>query len=540
MNLLKKNFAELAAILFITLAIYLSTRAMFHEGFFRTIDDVTPVRITHLASELRNFNWSNFPVRLGTNLAHGYGYFLYLFYSPLVYYVGALLMIFGHLSDIMATKAVYAFPLVIGPIIFYLSARIKFSPLPATLGAIAYSFFPYRGFDAYFRGGVGENWAMAFIPGVFAGLFLLSQKPRLGWIISSFFLCLTIISHNIAGVMTLGLALLYGVIFLFRNKYFWFSLALGMGLSAFFWLPSSFYLRDIFASTIPLNTTSILGTSLPFEKISMPSFSYLPGEAYSPIFFALLLVALVKIFLFSKKVNFTAVFWIGISLFLYLLLSSPMLWFWQFTLPISGKFQFTWRVLIILAYTIPLSFAYLLNSLKTAITKSTLTLFLLVLSLSFIPTFKPREYSYFYTYSAEDTGPCATTTFEEYFPTWVKDCMSTPAKAPLRLDPPAEISFAQISPLLIEASYHSDQNTTIEVSRYYFDGWSITIDGSPLSLSPSSPNGLIKSVVPRGDHTLKVSYRKPIIMWVADLITLASLLIMFYALTQIWKTRRIS
>jgi hypothetical protein len=81
--MIKKEFPSFIILLFL---IFLSSKALFHHGFFRTIDDVTTVRIIHMAKELqRNEIIDNFPVRIASDLSNNYGYPIYLFYAPLTY-----------------------------------------------------------------------------------------------------------------------------------------------------------------------------------------------------------------------------------------------------------------------------------------------------------------------------------------------------------------------------------------------------------------------------------------------------------------------
>ena len=62
MKKMKKEFFSLCIILFLAL---LSSKALFHTGFFRTVDDITTVRIVYLVKELqRNYWLHNFPVRI--------------------------------------------------------------------------------------------------------------------------------------------------------------------------------------------------------------------------------------------------------------------------------------------------------------------------------------------------------------------------------------------------------------------------------------------------------------------------------------------
>lgn len=528
MKFLRRHWPEIVSVLIVGVAAFLSSRAMFHSGFFRTIDDVTTVRIDHLARELqRGFWWQNFPVRLGGELAYRYGYFFYLFYAPLVYYAGAALMILGNLSDIIATKAVYAFPLVIGPFLFYLAARQKLPRLPSVIGAIFFALFPFRGFDAYLRGGVGENWAIAFLPGLFAGIFLLEKKFRLGGFLTTIFLALTIISHNIAAIMIIPVVILYGLFFLPRHRLFWLSLLLGLGLSAFFWLPMIYYLPLIGANSTSLNTTFVLSTLLPLWEIIKPDLYYLPGQYIFPILFYPLVFGLAVFVRYQGRLKSAGLFWFTLSLFLHLLMSQSSLVLWQLTLPLTRILQFSWRVLILLSFTIPLSMAYLLSALNSTLVKYSLSTLIVVFSLSLLPNFAPKEYSYFYSYSADDSSHCGTTTFEEYFPTWVVQCVNQAQEREIFLTHPGDLTVDQNQVNQITAHYVSDSPNTLMVHKYYFPGWHIQVDGQEVEIDyRSTTSGIMVAHVPAGKHQLEISFGKTRVMWIADLITLASIAIL--------------
>lgn len=527
MKLLRRLAPELIALLVVTVAIYFSSRAMFHEGFFRTIDDVTTVRIDHLARELRRGFWlENFPVRQGGELAYRYGYFFYLFYSPLVYYAGAVLMLVGHLSDIMATKAVYALPLIIGPLLFYWAARQKVGRFPAAVGAFFFALFPFRGFDAYWRGGVGENWAIMFLPGLFAGLFLLEKKALFGRIITAVFLALLVTSHNVAGLMVIPIVLLYGIAWLHKSRQFWFSFLLGLGLSAFFWLPMVYYLPLISANSTPLNTTFVLSTLLPLWELIKLGPAYLPGQYVVPGFFYLITLGLIVFLRYPGKLKTFGLFWCSLNLGLYFLLSSPSLFLWQLTLPISRTLQFSWRVLIILSFTLPLSLSYLISAINSKFVKLSLSGLIIIFSLSFLPSFRPREYSYFYSYSADDSSHCGTTTFEEYFPSWVGQCVNQAQSRELFLTHPAQLVLKENRVLSLLADYSSTTPNTIMVHKYYFPGWHLQVDGAEVVIDyHSTDSGIITAPVPAGEHRLRIYYTKTRLMWLADVISLLSLLV---------------
>lgn len=419
-TVMKKEFTY---IIILSFFIVLSSKALFHEGFFRTIDDITTVRIDYMERELKRNEWSNFPVRLSGELSNNYGYPLYLFYAPLTYYFGAILKILLSLSSIVATKYVYVFPLIFGPFAFYLAARQKMSHFPALTAAIVFTLFPYRGTNTYLRGAVAEAWAIAFVPLALGGLFLLQKKNKFGGVLFSISLFLVLISHNLTGVLFTGFVLLYGLVFFQTNKQFWRFLILGLGMAAFYLIPMLYYLKIIRVSYLDLNTTYIFQTLEPLSELLVIRFNQLVWRT-SGVFVFILAGGLIY-FIYEKlkgekKLNET-LFWGLSGLTLYLLLFEPAIYIWKLTSPATGILQFVWRLLSILAFIIPFFLGLLVAHIKNLYLKIALASITVIAAINFLPSFKPEAYSYFYEYKPE--GQCASTSNQdEYLPIWVKEC----------------------------------------------------------------------------------------------------------------------
>jgi len=547
-KIITKNKEEILSLAFLCIFIFLSAKALFHPGFFRTIDDITTVRIVFLKKELERGEWlGNFPVRWASELSHKYGYPLYLFYSPLTYYVGALIMIIGGLSHIVATKWVYVFPLLVGPFLFYWCARQKFSIFPSLVSSCFYALFPFRGYDTYIRGGVGEAWSMAFLPGMVGGLFLLNKKNKIGGLLFAFFLFLIIISHNISGLLAISLSLAIGLFFFLKNKDFWKFFVLGILMACFFWLPSLFYLRSVRVLYSPQNTGEVLNFLVPFKSILKINFPILPEDRFSGIFFYFLAIALV-IFL-VKKENLRILerkdflFWLTISIFLYFLLSDISFILWKITLHISRMLQFPWRVLIILSISLPIVIGFCIKVIRSLTFKIFLFIAILFSVFNFLPAFKPKEYSFFYEYSAEDTGPCATSWGEEYLPLWVKECPDKPPLHDLEVTGNSQLKILYNNLINIEALVSSEKEEDLIVNKYYFPGWKILIDGKNMPLNFNfSKKGIFKTKIPAGEHRVKVLLTKTKIMWLADVVSLFSFLTFFtllfkYLLIRVSKNK---
>ena len=519
--------------------IFLSAQALFRDGFFRTIDDITTVRIIYMVKELQRGNWiNNFPIRWSADLAHGFGYPLYLFYGPMVYYVGGFLMIFLHLSHIVATKWVYVFPLIVGPIFFYLAARQKFSSLVSLMSSVTYTLFPFRGYDTYIRGGVGEAWAMAFLPMIFFGIFLIEKKEYSGNIITALFIALTILSHNISGLLILSLIVIYGITFHRLNFRFWKSILLGLGLSAFFWLPAYFYLSIVKVTYSNQNTDQILNFLEPFSSLFKIEIPYNPEARFSSLIIYFFLSIGLLIFWRYKKFQTEnrryVFFWYFLGLILFLILFQPFAFFWQWTLPITRLLQFPWRMLILLSFIFPLILAYVIAPLKNSTMFKFLIVILIIANLYYLPVFKPREYSYFFEYSAADTGICATSWGDEYLPVWVKLCAGGQPSEKIAIKQ-GDVKMTKSDNMDLHADVSVRGKGEMLIYNYYFPGWQVIVDNKRQPVAYRfSEQGIFKTDIKPGRHQVRIFYSKTWIMWIADITSLLSLL---YLLWMIWVRR---
>ena len=535
MNIFKNRsfLVEAFAILSVLVSIFVSSRALFHSGFFRTIDDVSTVRIVEMKNELlRDRLLDNFPVRWTGELAHGLGYPLFLFYAPLPYYAGASAMIFLGMSGIVATKLVYVFPLLIGGILFYVASRQKLSPFSVAISSILFSFFPYRGYNVYERGGIGESWAICFIPLAFLGLFLLQKNKKLGITIFSLGTFLVLISHNLVAMQFLALIFAYGLLFHLKNIRYWLSTLLGIGMSSFYLFPMVFYLNSVRVLTTSPNTGKILESLEPISSILKLSFPYTVGTRYSAIFSYLLVLSIFLVIKnrskIASKAKMQIYFWVGTSLVLLFLLTKQSYLLWNASLSITQILQFSWRILSLLSFTLPMAIGNVLNISKLKSVRI-LTVGLTFISVLYLlPAFKPTSYTTFYEYHAAESGPCATTTWEnEYLPKAVEDCVTSPRS--FIENEGAETMITESSPNYLSAESNSELSKDIQVNKYLFPGWSTRVDGELVQLNLSKlASGTFSFLLPPGKHKFEIKYSKTFVMMLADTITIGSIVLFLY------------
>jgi len=108
-------------------------------------------------------------------------------------------------------------------------------------GVGLYLFASYLTNLLVFRGNIGEIWAYALAPVLFAVLYQGGKKKRSQWwLISSVVIAATLLSHNLFGLMIAGLAALLSLV-LFSRRQFWSwlgSWVIGTILTMWFWLPA--------------------------------------------------------------------------------------------------------------------------------------------------------------------------------------------------------------------------------------------------------------------------------------------------------------
>ncbi|MBI2309825.1 hypothetical protein HYU89_02915 [Candidatus Collierbacteria bacterium] len=251
-------------ILFIMLLSVPAVWQIIAPGFFPMHDDIQVARVEQMFVALKS---GQFPVRWVPDLGYGYGYPIFNFYNPLAYYFGAAFMFLG-LDALEATKLMFIFPVLVSGISMFIFSKLFLSDFASGFAGLLYVYAAYHAVQIYVRGAVAEYWAYALLPLVFYAIW----KRKI--IFAGLTLAALIASHNLTAFMTIPFLVL---LFLFR--YFKISklknfnndnlililfrgmvpLMIGLGLSAFFWLPSI------------LESPKTLVSQMVFEKFDPPS-----------------------------------------------------------------------------------------------------------------------------------------------------------------------------------------------------------------------------------------------------------------------------
>lgn len=486
------------------------------------------------------------PPRFVPDLSFGFGYPLFNFVYPLPFYLGEIFHLMGF-SLVDATKLVFGLSIPLSMWAMYLFLRELFDWKLALAGAALYIFAPYRATEIFVRGAIGEIVAFIFIPLIALSLIKLAKKNvGVKWIgILGLSIAGLVMSHNIMAYMFLpftALLIILQIIFIKTSKLAYLvksfcGILLGLLMSAYFWLPA---IRE--SALVKFSTVYNYFDHFPtFRQLITPYFGYgasVPGP-YDGISFYVGIVGIVVVFfgaLFSvmdwKKFSQSqkAIFlWgaiiMGISLFM---MNHRSDIFWK-TLPLLGYFQFPWRFLVLVVFSIPI---FLFGFSRVRLPGLTaLVVILGAIALNFL-YFRPESYlgrgdDYYidryipYPQASEEYKR----TSEEYL-RLPKDTEVRPDRNYPRAyaDARANLSITETNALDAKILTDYPEEFTLNYNKYFFPGWIARIDGEEAQITAGKPFGQISLKVPGGVHEVIVEYRETPLRKILNFISLGALI----------------
>lgn len=179
-------------------------------------------------------------------LGFSFGYPLFNFYPPLIYYLAEFFHLVGF-SLIWSIKLMIITGFLLSAMGMFLFAKKKIGLWGGLLAATLYSYSFYHAVLVYVRGAFAEFFTLAVLPFVFLAFENLWEEPRTkNFLFFAIVLALLIITHPLIAFPTLFFLAVFALFFLFKKlpkkvepliKAI-VGTALGFGLAAFFWLPS--------------------------------------------------------------------------------------------------------------------------------------------------------------------------------------------------------------------------------------------------------------------------------------------------------------
>ncbi len=488
-------------------------------GIFHTHDGI--LHMARIAAYSQALADGQFPVRWSGNLNYGYGSPLFIFYYPLPYIVGSLFRFLGT-SFTGSFKLLLALSFVFAPVSFYIWIRRLATPLAAFAASLLYGLAPYHFLDLYVRGDIGELFAFMIIPVIFWSIEASSVLA------GALLYALLILSHNAFALLFSPIFIFYAFVRFGYQKTFWkrfaLMLILGLGISAFFWLPAlveqkytniNLFVGSTYKGNFP-SLTQLIWSPWGFgTKVNAPG-GLSPQIGLPALFFTLLAIVFSqrkqKLFLFGFIV-------LALGIFFSLKTSSVA---WD-TVSFLQKLEFPWRFTAISVFATGILAALVLSAQKLRGVAILSIPIIILASLPFVQTTGDDTKSDdFYRSFPSSTEFGAASTI------WSAGDPSAYPKEPVSVI----VGDGKISNLYKGLTAHTFTvnaltNTTILDNTLYFPGWSATVDSKkvPIEFQDANYRGLITFPVSKGNHNIEVRFGDSPIRAVSNIISVASVIV---------------
>ncbi len=491
-------------ILFLSLLVILP---YFKSGFFPTHDGVwVPVRLAEMIRELKDLQ---IPPRLSGFLNHGYGYPLFNFAYPFPYYLGTILYLLGF-GLVGSTKLLFAATVPLSGIFMYLlSKEIWKSRTAGLISAIYYVFLPYRIVDLYARGSIGESISFVLFPLL---CFFVLKKNTLLLAVS---IAILITTHNIMAILFIPPLIILSI--LFKRNIFP-GLVLGLGLSAFFWIPALLEKNYIYLSKIPIADRFLYFLNL--KDLIIPKWGYgLPtnpdGFGYQIGWPQALIFIFAIILGFVKKAK-TPLILAGLILcmsFLLFKISNPL---WQ--LPFLKEINYPWTLLAPIGFLISTLAGFLVANRMTKILAITISIVAIVFCL---PHAVPNSYTNFPD-DFYQTNDATTTSSDELMPLWVNPKpFARPKETAVITSGRGVVETQKESSNEIKLKSTLETDSTIQINKIYYPGWVWNAAMEP------STSGLMNLLLKKGSHEIFGHFRETPLRKFANAVSGVSATVLF-------------
>lgn len=534
---MKKHFL---VVIFLLIILIPAVKSLFIPGGFTSHDLLHHVVRQYAMHEI--LREGQFPPRWSANLNMGWGYPVFIFLYPLPALLGELFVIsgFGFVNAVKAVLFISMAASIIGMYLFLYSFLSK--KLPAFVGSVFYLYAPVRFLNIYVSAAAGSALALGVLPFLFLSISELANKPReLKWVVfGSVSFAALVLSHNSTAVMFLPLVISF--VFLLKIirktslqyiKSAALVLLLGLGLSAFFWLPAV-------AEKQFIRYDEIMGT---FYQDHFPTLKQLirspwgyglskPGHddglsfqiGLAHIF--VVMIAIVNLLLgkLKKDLKYFSVFFLIvflISVFLMLETSLPL---WR-NFPLLAYVQFPARFLAAAVFSTSILVALIIYGFRY---KHLLSIFLLTLVL-----YANRNHLRINQVFNEPIDVYlalspTSTSFSEHLPIWADYPKEKSSVKLSLLSGSGEIKISESKSDKVVAQVKANEDVTISFNQLYFPGWNIYVNGARHDFEFENEMGVPVFRLGKGSYNVSAFFEKTYVRKIADYISLLSLLVIFF------------
>lgn len=531
-------FIKYKYLFFLFIFALLASFPLFHIGLIPTHDgEYHLIRFYEFDKMLRS---GNFYPRWTPDLNFGYGIPLLTYVYPLPNYFASLLHLFG-ISFLDSVKLNMAAASFVGSFFFYFWSKRFWGNLGGVVASVFYTFSPYHFVDIYVRGSVGEVWALGIFPGFLWAITEFSQTKKPVYAISAvIFLALTIFAHNILGLMFFFFAITYMAFLMFQEKMkiklllsFGLITLLALSLSAIFWLPALTETKYV----VGLQVYDILHNFPDITQLLFPSWGtdFFGSGSGNEMSVQIGIMNLFAVFLgiyallvYWKKGNRQTVwllaFFLGWFVLLFYLMMPESYPVWK-TFPLIHYFQFPWRLLSLTILVCSFFAGSFVSLYKNFFVGWILAILAIILTISYTTPayYMVRSDQYYVSRSNFIDG---TNSVGNVFNTiWNTQKKKHSSELFLTGNNQAVTNIKKISPTDFSAVIATPNKIEQQLAISYFPGWNVQIDAK--WQKASQKDGLIGFSLPKGKHTIKVKLDQTNIEFLASIITLLSLGILF-------------
>ncbi|MBL8046129.1 MAG: hypothetical protein JNL09_06285, partial [Anaerolineales bacterium] len=519
----------------------------------------------------------HFPARWMPQMAWGYGYPHFNYYAPLASFGLIGLHQLG-LTYPLAFHFLLSVCVWLAGVGTFRFVREWWGEAAGLVAGVAYLTAPYFAFDIVIRGALAETVALIWPPWIFFFLHrALHAGPR-SWFSLAAILSFAalLFTHNTSALAVAPFAGMYVVFLSFFHslKEKWeikerlgkllhggALLGLGLALATGFWLPALVE-RNLVQSDrllVPPIFTYYTNFLAPWELLAWPRFedpllvNPSPEKGLGALAVSLAALGFVASIVHRRQASVSVFFLSFLTAFA--LLTLPLSRFVWDSVPLIEFIQFPWRLLGPGAFCA----AVLAGGCVNIWPKRSVWIaggLMLALAYGHLGWWYARycgpieEITLAQTVAYERaTGTIGTTAKGEFLPTTVRvfpDDASI-ADALIRGEQPVYLSgLPQNTPLVIEnadvLSYRATLTLTapaqLVFKQFYYPGWQATLNGQPVSITPTADFGFISASIPAGVNTIAFSFGSTPLRTAGELVSWATVLILLAASVWIAKGKQ--
>ncbi|MDJ0697943.1 hypothetical protein [Mastigocoleus sp. MO_188.B34] len=562
------NFViEAGFIILLGLVAVAITGKMISDGVIFESHDIL-IHITwlqHFSKQLSEGIW--YPRWLaGTN--YGYGSPTFVFYPPLVYYIGSALKTIG-LNTEQTITTLFALAVFCSGLNFYIYGRNRWGIVASYIGALAYMTAPYVSFNIYIRGALSETWSLVWIPLILllTDKAIYKAKWRVGLAICFAFLAVTHLPNLLLCTICWGVYMLFylpkqpwkNVIFTVGSAF------VGFGIVSFYLLPVIIdkplvnlnFMRDVmggFKENLIIwqgtnNTTGHIQSFFKYGILTIIPLSAIAFYSHS------------KNISYQKKICYWLFFLIGLSFFMSYL-SEPV---WRVSKTLQ-MVQFPWRIMGLFSFGMAAMFALAVSG----VMRKSLCQRMFMLLIIFSIWFWNAKYSYQLSLSLpglREPGNITAARAEEHWKATVFDRVQTalhdpytnklkdtkeylpllnngnPASAPTIDQASVSVKSGKASIKINQwGSYNrifdvtADKISTIKVRTYYYPAWRLYVNKKSHPIDVSD-DGTIELKLDIGSYVVELRYQweQAFIVGIVLSILSIAILVLYWIKSQIFS-----